>query len=165
MFGGVYNRNLFDKVRFPEGYWYEDMINNFIIRPQAKTSIDLEEVLYYKNSTKDNASKKTWKADEYKCLEHIYLIKSLAKDYATLGLTDNAYLFERIMTECSTLAVARTNKLDLETRKHVFLACCKLVEKYECECDFYKKNNKMQQFYKAFKNMDFKAWELASKLY
>ena len=110
--GGVYKRELFENVRYPEGYWYEDMINNFIIRPQAKSIIDIEEVLYYKNSTKNNASKKIWKADEYKCLEHVYLVKSLAKDYFSLGLTDRTYLFERIMTECSTLAVVRTKKLD-----------------------------------------------------
>lgn len=32
IWAGVMDYNLFEHVRFPEGYWYEDMINNFVIK-------------------------------------------------------------------------------------------------------------------------------------
>lgn len=83
---GGYERNLFSYVRFLEGYWFEDMINNFVICPQADKIINIDKVLYYKNSTNNNASKKVWKGNVYKSLEHIYLISSLVKDYEKLGL-------------------------------------------------------------------------------
>lgn len=73
-------------------------------------------------------------------------------------------MFKRVLIECSELAVVRTNKLDVNTKKYVFLECCKLVNKYKVESDFYKRNNKMKQFYKAFQTENFRAWQLASKL-
>lgn len=164
VWGGIYDRKIFKKIRFPVDYWYEDMINNFILYPQASKIVNLDEILYYKNSTKQNASKKLWKADNYKCIEHVYLVKYLINAYRKLGLKDKNYLFDRVLFECSFLAVERTKFLDLETRKQVFQLCRNMVLEVDNETRIEDLERKSKAFYKSFLNCDFAAWLLASKL-
>ncbi len=164
VWAGVYSRNIFEFVRFPEGYWYEDMINNFVLRPQANHIMEINDVLYYKNSTRNNASKKIWKSANYKCIEHIYLVRSLISCYRKLGLTDKRYLFERVLRECSSLAVNRTADLDEETRKLVFLACNDLVSDVLDEQDGSGLTKKDKVFYEAIVGKDYSKWLLAARL-
>ena len=164
VWAGVYSRKIFECVRFPEGYWYEDMINNFVLRPQAKYIIDIKDVLYFKNSTRNNASKKIWKSANYKSIEHVYLVRALIRCYRKLGLTDNKYLFERVLRECSALAVNRTADLDLETRKLVFLACNDLVLDVLDKKDISELTKKDKVFYEAIMGKDYSKWLLAARL-
>ena len=165
IWGGAFDRALFRYVQFPVGFWYEDMINNFLICAQTKSVNEIESALYYKSSTKINASKKMWSSNNYKCLEHIYLVDSLIRDYKKLGLTDVNYLFHRVLFECSTLAVSRTKNIDNTTRRQVFLFCRKLVLENEIDSNIRDELSiKERLFYNAFKNKDFKAWELLAKI-
>lgn len=161
MWGGVYKRDIFNKVRFPAGFWYEDMINGFLMRPQASKLINISDVLYFKHDHSENISKKLWSPKNYQCLEQIYLTKSLIKNYRELGLTDEDYLFARALNECSALAVTRTKKLDINTRKQIFLACNEIITSFNCNPE--KLSYKQRIFYDAIISKDFRAWELAAK--
>ena len=164
IWGGVIDRTLFNHIRFPEGYWYEDMINNFVVKPQAKKAIEIKDTLYFKVSSTSNASKRLWTSTNYKALEHIYLIRSLIECYHRLELTDKEYLFTRVLKECSSLAVNRTKKLDTKTRMHAFQACCALLQEVQSEEYLENLSTKDKIFYKALMQKDFALWNIAAKL-
>jgi len=164
IWAGVIYRTLFDHVRFPEGYWYEDMINNFVIKPQAGKTIEIKDVLYFKVSSNSNASKKIWKSTNYKSLEHIYLIRALIECYQKLGLTDQEYLFMRVLKECSSLAVNRTKDLDSETRMQAFQACCAMLKGVQIEKGLHILTKKDKVFYQALMQKDYSLWNIAVKL-
>lgn len=161
--GGIYRRCIFNRVRFPSwGYWYEDMINVFLMQSQAHIAINIKDVLYIKNAHSGNAASKLWSSKNYQCLEQIYLAKSLIQNYRELGLADEDYLFARSIDECSGLAVNRTKKLDIDTRKQIFLACNKIITSFKCNPS--KLTPKQKMFYEAIISKDFRAWELAAKI-
>ena len=161
--GGAFKRNLFKKVRFPSNhYWYEDMINSFIIRPQAHKSVIIQDVLYIKNRHSNNATQKVFSSSNYKCLEQIYLAKSLVEDYRKLGINDENYLFVRTLNELSFWTMDRTSGLDENTRKQVFLACHEIMSSFKHKPSGL--SRKQQIFYDAIMSKDFTAWNLAAKL-
>ena len=160
--GGVYRASLFDKVRFPVGYWYEDMIQLFLIVPQAKTTIPIDNVTLYYNDTEGSASKLQARARNPKSLEQLYLVMSLTEDYKKLQLTNRAWLSERLVAECSKLMVRRTEGLDELTRKQVFLACHKLF--CDEQVDPTQFSGVPRLFAEAIVKKDYAAWKLAAKL-
>lgn len=161
--GGVYRRTIFQRVRFPaHKYWYEDMINVFLMYPQANFITNIHDILYYKNTHSKNATKVYWSSEQYQCLEQIYLPKFLIDDYHKLGLKDDDYLSRRVLTEFSTLAVFRTYRLDDFTRKQIFLACHEILSSFK-----HKPSGlswKEEIFYNAIIHKDFKAWNLAARV-
>ena len=158
--GKVYRASLFDKFRFPEGYWFEDLIYSFLLTPLSGKTVDLEvPVIIYKNA-EGSLSKVQISAVSYKSLEQLYLVMSLIKDYKTLGLTDEAYLHRRIMKECSRLMVRRTEKLDEATRKQVFLACSRIFEENEIKSTEFSGIDRT--FADVIINRDYAAWKMAA---
>ena len=47
IWGGLYKKEIFNRLRFPEGYWYEDMIGRSLIKRQSKRYIQIKDCLYY----------------------------------------------------------------------------------------------------------------------
>ena len=164
IWAGVIDHTLFDHVRFPAGYWYEDMINNFVVKPQAQNAIEISDVLYFKVSSSTNASKKIWKSTNYKSLEHIYLIRALIECYKKLGLNDQKYLFMRVLKECSSLAVNRTKDLDTETRMQAFQACCAILKEVQSEKYVHSLSKRDKIFYQALMQKDYTLWNIAANL-
>lgn len=61
IWGGVIKKELFDKIRFPEGYWYEDIMMRFILMRKSQRYEHIDENLYFYAIHKSNASKNLWK--------------------------------------------------------------------------------------------------------
>lgn len=164
IWAGVMDYSLFEHVRFPEGYWYEDMINNFVVRPQATKAIEIQDVLYIKVSLRTNASIIVWSSINYKSLEHIYLIRALIECYKKMGLKNKEYLILRVLKECSGLAVERTKGLDLETRIQAFQACCEMLEGVWEDNFSENLEKKDETFLNALRKKDFSLWNIATRL-
>ncbi len=164
IWAGVMDYSLFEHIRFPEGYWYEDMINNFVIMPQATKAIEIKDVLYFKVSLRTNASKIIWSSKNYKTLEHIYLVRALIVCYKKMGLKNKEHLFLRVLKECSSLAVNRTKGLDFETRIQVFQACCEMLDGVWEDKFTENLGGKDKIFLKALRKKDFSLWNIAARL-
>ena len=162
VWGGVYKRDFFQKVRFPAGYWYEDMINGFLLRGQAKNTTSIQDILYFYNKHSESISNTVEHSENYHCLDQIYLTKSLIQDYRKLGLNDEAYLFGRTLNECSSFAVNRTQKLDMNTRYQVFMACSEIISSFHFIPSGLTPKQKFS--YEALINKDFRAWVLAARI-
>ena len=158
--GKVYRASLFDKIRFPEGYWFEDMINSFLLTPLSTKTVDINIPVLVRNDRDGSLSKVQLSTFTYKSLEQLYLVMSLIEDYKTLGLTDESYLHKRIMRECSLLMVRRTDKLDEETKKQVFLACNKIFIDNRIKPTEFSGPDRI--FTEAILAKDYAAWKMAA---
>ncbi len=159
IWGSIIRNSLFFRIRFPEGYWYEDMINPFLIEPQANVITYISDIVIYHNDVKGSASKQQSHSKNYKALEHLYLVMSLTEDYKILGF-DKSYLHKRLVAECSSLMVERTALLDEETRKQVFLACNWLFENNGVDPSTFLGLDFMYAL--AITNKDYAAWKLVA---
>ena len=158
--GKVYSASLFDRIRFPEGYWFEDMINSFLLTPLSGKTVDIKVPVIIYNHVEGSLSKVQLSAVTYKSLEQLYLVMGLIEDYRTLGLTDESYLHKRIMHECSRLMVSRTEKLDNETKKQIFLACSKIFTTEGIKVTEFSGIDRI--FANAIINKDYAAWRMAA---
>ena len=158
--GKVYRASLFDKIRFPEGYWFEDMINSFLLTPLSEKTIDIKVPVIIHNYVEGSLSKVQLSTVTYKSLEQLYLVMKLIDDYRKLGLTDEDYLHKRIMKECSQLMVRRTEKLDDRTRKQIFLACNRIFTENEIKAREFSGVDRI--FADAIINKDYAAWKMAA---
>lgn len=158
--GKVYRASLFDRIRFPDGFWFEDMINSFLLTPLSRKTIDIDLPVINHNYVEGSLSKVQLSSVNYKSLEQLYLVMSLIEDYRLLGLTDESYLHNRILHECSGLMVRRTQKLDEETKKQVFLACNRIFVENGIMAEEFTGVDRI--FAEAILKKDYAAWKMAT---
>lgn len=121
IWGGALKRQLFENVRFPEGFWYEDMITRLIMMRSAKRVYCISDCLYYYVVHGTNASKTVWKTKGYKCLDQLILAKELTeygKD--VLGLYYDQTLYKVLLYEFGTVLWLRTRQLGINNQQKVF---------------------------------------------
>ena len=161
--GCVIKRDLFKKVRFPKGYWYEDMIMKFLIISQSSNVRLIDECLYYYRIVDNSLSRK--KTNSYKCLEQFFLLKNIMEKYNEMKLSKDELYYKNILHEIGPVLWLRTRNIDKQTRENVFLLACNLESKYDEE---YKKINlNFVQTYilKSLRNRQFYLWCLVSIYY
>ncbi|HFI0592393.1 TPA: glycosyltransferase family 2 protein [Streptococcus suis] len=129
IWGGIYKREIFSKVRFPRNYWYEDMITWILVYRQSKLLINIPKVLYFKLIHDDNASKKVWSEKDYKCIEQLYLAECMITDNRKLGLDEDAVFYQCMVQELSKMLSFRTRGLCEKDRVQVFLEAKNVLEK------------------------------------
>ena len=157
--GALFRSTLFERVRFPNGYWYEDMINSFLLIPLSRKTIEIDVPFIYHNDVEGSLSKVQLGAKNYKPLEQLYLVISLLKAYKELGISDKVYLQKRLLVECGVLMVIRTANLEADIRKQVFLACNRIFVENEVDPSIF--SGKDQVMATAIINRDYSAWKMA----
>lgn len=96
---GISKRNLWTDWRFPEGYWYEDIITRFVLMRKAERIEVISDSMYYYCLHKTNASKSVWNHDKAKSLDEIYLLTNMLQNVNGGGVR------KRLMPYCTNLAV------------------------------------------------------------
>ena len=162
VWGGVYSRKIFQRVRFPVSYWYEDMINPFIFKPLSIISTTIQDILYFKTEHSNNLTRNVEYSASYHTLDGLYLAMGLIHDYYKLHIYDEDYIFICTLNELAVWTMNRTAKLDENTRKQVFLACHEIMSSFKHKPSGL--SRKQQIFYDAIMSKDFTAWNLAAKL-
>lgn len=158
MGGGVYKRKLFERVRFPVGFWYEDMITRALLYRQSDKFIALGETLYYKLQHKNNASNVVWQKQNPKCLEQLYLPEQLASDGYCLNLPRDVYMYECLLHEYSSILKHRIDHMPDKIQKQVFLyARSVLMKNYKGEFQ-YEMDDKWKKWNNVFVEKRYDAW-------
>ena len=125
--GGIYKSNLLERAKFPDNYWYEDMITRFLLYRNSEKFVNIGEGLHYRIMHKNQLTRTAWAEKNYKCLEQLYLIEQLVDDNMENGLNDDAYLYMNVLLECSGVMVGRISKMEEEVKKQVFVRVYKLL--------------------------------------
>lgn len=128
VWGGIYRRSLFDRVQFPEGCWYEDILTVPLLYRQCRTVVITDEVLYHKKEHEHNAAKMLWKSENPKCIEQLYLTEDLVEANDSLDLPRDEALLMSIANELSAILWLRTRGLAFGLQKRIFLRAADLLQ-------------------------------------
>lgn len=161
IWGGIIKKSIFNKIRFPEGYWYEDIMMRFTLMRICKKFEYIDKNLYYYALHKTNSSKTLWKKDNIKTLDFYYLLNSLCKINKDLNISTDYVFYNQLVYELGPNLWLRTRKLSKKLRKTLFVYACDMANKY------YDKNNK--KFYdsnyyisRALTNKNYYLWGISS---
>ena len=123
--GKVYKREIFEGIRLPEGYWFEDSLNVHILFWKCKKCILIPELVYgyYMN---ENGITQTAKK-KIKSIDSLYITESLIKDHLELGYNITQEYYDYFLRMVN-LTYNRTREMKEEVRKSIFLCQCNLYE-------------------------------------
>lgn len=155
----IIDKKILKNVKFPEGYWFEDIIIKFLLFPQCTKILTVKAPLYYYrvniNSTSNNKSSKK----NYKCLSQFYLIEDCVNCYEKLSLDYNKCFFENFYNESFAMLWLRTKNLEKEVVKIIFDGFC---DYYTAKIIKTRKNNNYLIRNYILKNRKIKLWKIFS---
>lgn len=160
IWSGLYKKEILKKVRFPEKYWYEDMIARNLLYRCADIFASISDVLYVKRKHNENASTVMWTGKNSKCYDHLYLLKHLLEQNEELGLEVNCVLKKSILHELGQYLMWRTRGQEKSQRECAFYEACYIVQEYVSSTDGLSKLE--IEYYKCFKDFDYRRWLLIS---
>ena len=119
--GVVYRHELFQNIRFPEGYWYEDSLTSHVLLPEAlkqgMTFFGVGESVF---AYRVNLSGMTrFGRGRKKSLDALWVHLRMYEDRKTLGIEDDKYYYD-YMLRMVCLTYHRTENLPEEVRRAVF---------------------------------------------
>ncbi|MDD3416133.1 MAG: glycosyltransferase [Lachnospiraceae bacterium] len=151
---GISKRTLWDDIRFPEGYWYEDIISRFLLMRKSKKIECIGKPLYYYNRHQTNISKTVWKDKSIKCLDQLYLVKYLSE--YSLDSEGEDTLSYIIIHELGEVLWMRTSGLKNDIKEKMFIAARQiLIEKVSIDLDYDLYENKILH---AYMNANYVTW-------
>lgn len=157
--GKVYKAKLFEKVRFPLDFWYEDTIVNYLLARLSNKYVAISDYVYgYRINEKGITftSKKSKKVlDTYWIIEEMI---DLSKD---IGLKIDDSIYDMTIFQLSNLLYRRIHFLDEETIKNTFILACYLIQDIGIK-DSKNKSIIFRDIEKAFKEKNYRLWKLAS---
>lgn len=118
VWGKVYKAELFENIKFPEGYWYEDTINHMIIYPQVKNVLHIPNNVYYYRANSSGICASS--PGNPKSLDSLWVVRRLYKDRKLLKIEDDQ-AFQDYMMQLIRGCYRWTMKLDEEDKKRIFI--------------------------------------------
>ena len=120
----VFDRKILEKIKFPEGYWFEDIIVKFLLFPQCKKIITISDPLYYYRVNISSTSNNMMSKRNVKCISQLYLIIDCTISYKKLiDKYDNCF-YKNLFYESFSMLWLRTRYLDKNIRKDIFYELC-----------------------------------------
>lgn len=161
LWGKVYKREVWQNIRLPEGYWFEDMICGPIIYHRCKSFSYLPESIYnYRinpNGITMTASTKPKALDQY------WMIEYIEDEYMRLGLVADQDYKKFLIRELGPYLCGRTGGLSEDVHKAVFMCAADLIEKYDFETESL--NKKEKRMLKALQSKNYELWQIASTIW
>lgn len=159
--GKIYKRELFNNVRFPVNYWFEDTIIPFVIFGLSGSFMTIPDIVYgYRNNL--NGITNNYKKDK-KCIDSYWVVEEVISICKKNKINCDYKLFNFTLFQLSRMLYSRIVALDEDTKKNIFILACDLIEKirpasYE---------NNLSMMYKdldrAFKEKNYHKWILISR--
>lgn len=158
VWSGIHRKRVFENLRFPVGFWYEDMITKMLLSRLCKKFAFVHECLYCKTVHANNASLKLWNGSNSKCIDHLFLVTKFA-EYGTQTLhLDNSELGLNVLNELRLLW-QRTKGMNLQVREAVFVMGSDLLRRYPVNASSVA-TRQMRRYAKDFLNGYYWKWEV-----
>ncbi len=93
----LYRRELFEKVQFPEHYWFEDSLMQQIVFPQAKRIIGIRNTVYLRRINPGSITQNA--AGNPKSLDSLWVTLRLMEDRETLGIGKNEIYYQYLLNQ------------------------------------------------------------------
>ena len=155
--GKVYRRELFDRVRFFEGYWYEVSTQFYDEEDEAYLPKTAYEYRWYENNYSHTQGKKS----DPRAAEFYWLMKRILQSYDALGAGKDERYYTVLLTNLSYYLYHATSGLDLALQEALFSLACELLEEYGSEpCPL---PYMLRVAEKAMRRRDFALWKLSCR--
>lgn len=118
--GRIYRRKVWDYIRFPEGYLFEDTIQSFCIKPLF-TELTIDDTSYMYRSRSTSISRSV--SGNPRSVETYWIIEELIEECRFLGVPFDQYLYARTIKQFGAVAYRRVFALDNEIQRIFFTAC------------------------------------------
>ena len=159
--GKIYKSELFNEVRFPEGYWYEDTIVNYLLSRKSRKYLAISNCVYgYRINPKGITitSKKSNKVtDSY------WIVEQMINESKRLNLNIDKETYEMTIIHLSSILYRRIHVLGREEMKNIFILASYLMENIGIR-ESKEKTRIFRDIEKAFKEKNYSLWKMASFL-
>lgn len=126
--GKIFKSELFSRIHFPKGYWFEDTVMAFVIFPLARKVATSSQLLYHYRINPEGITSKS--RGNVKTLDTYWITEQLLADRAALGLR-NDEKFAEVMLNQVRMNYNRIRKLGrIDIDRAVFVLTAKLWENY-----------------------------------
>lgn len=159
--GKVFKRELFHKICFPEGYWYEDTIVSYLLYALAETTITIPDMIfgYYMNPKGIS----TTGINSTKCIDTVYVVEEALRVRKLLNIQDNNTIKKATLWQLSVYVMSRTIAISDPYREALFILICDISETYNI-CNVDTDNYYEKEIIEAIKNRQYLRWKWASIL-
>lgn len=125
--GKVYKRSLFEHVKFPENFLFEDTVVWMILEASAK-DVTISRYLSYKYRMHSASITHTYIKNP-RAVESLYLTVQLLEDRKVLGIENDIKSYQRFLLQMVT-DYLRVKELGVDVMQSVFTVECSLIEKF-----------------------------------
>lgn len=160
--GKVYKRKLFDDVRYPESYWYEDTVTHFLLFTKCKVFSYVKEPLYNYFWHDKNISHLQNNTNNLKVIDRYWLMIDIMTIYRDNNMPIDGRLYTLILKHVSAYYYKNIKFLDDSLVEALFVAARELVDEYKPK-DKIKLPYSLRQVEKAFEKRAINMWKLASE--
>ena len=155
----VYKGKLFENIRFPEGFWFEDSIVSFLIYPKAEAVSVIPQMVYVYRINQAGIVKTS--QGKPKAIDTYYITEAMTQAHARAGLPeDDIYL--RYLLLQFRLNQHRISGLPEEIQESVFVLTCDLYKRI-FPADW--TDRRSRALLRALKRRDFGAFRMCCKLF
>jgi len=158
----LYRKSCFENVRFPERFWYEDMVNRMVFMRILSKIVTISDVLYYKCCRGDSEAIHQAKGSaDVRKIDQYWLAKSFV-EFTTkkLGYPINDSQYRQLLHEWGCLLWNRTRSLDGKCQRDVFYLAASYFAGLCYHCSHLSDIEKTQE--DALRKGNYRAWVLMS---
>lgn len=161
IWSGISRKSLYDNIRFPLGFWYEDMFTRMLLMRKSKVIVSIGKSLYNYLRRPTSAASTLWKPNNIKCIDQLWLpIQFIEYAKHKLGISPDPILYGILLKEWGLLLHFRTRGLSEKIRKAAFSIACGYFQSLGCSYNHPMKLYNMVGY--ALLNRNYKLWKVAS---
>lgn len=126
----IYNRSVFDNIRYIPGFWYEDTIIHFLVFRTCKSFSYIKKSLYDYMWYEKNFSHTQAKVQP-KSLERYWLLEVMQSESKRAGLPIDKGFYKVLLRHSGALLYSGVNGMEEDVVTAAFVLCSDLIEKYK----------------------------------
>lgn len=134
----LFRADLFRKICFPQGYWFEDTINSFLVSFLAKSVVLLPECLYYYRQHPKSITHVA--GHEKKVIDTNWITELVMQEHELLKLPQDRAFFDTFMKQ-GMVNANRLKHVPTVIRKSVFVLTCDMMAQYFDDVSFFSEKN------------------------
>lgn len=158
--GKLFRRELFEHVRLPEGYWYEDTIVHFLLFRMCEAFVYLPQPLYAYRVNEKGITKSS--VGNPKAIDSYWILEYCLDMSDQLQLKRDGMFYEQLLYHCGFILWSRVRALSEDVQMAAFALAAKLVKDNRVSA-----HRELKYLYRevedALLQRDFAKWCLASK--
>lgn len=158
--GKVMKSSLFENVKFPEGYWFEDTNLMYLVFPNCNNATTLNNIVYWYrynyNGLTVSSKKKLKSVDTY------WILEKMLEDMDALNISKDQKIYEFTLRQIYN-NFRRTKYLDESLKKSIFVLSSQLLQRYFP--GFKTRNNHFKELERSLRDVDYKNYFLFCSLF